>query len=153
MQLPKSFEDMSNYGMLLREVRTALTEEGRRRGREFGLTATLPCGHDDMEYIDIGFLASVLTEFNLLSVDFHGPWDGKAGANAPLHDPSGEDDSVNGCVLKYTEGGAPKNRINVGLSFHGQSFRGSNNMGDECEANRAGDCSDGDTWQEDGGSL
>mmetsp|Transcript_56406 Transcript_56406/g.119893 ORF Transcript_56406/g.119893 Transcript_56406/m.119893 type:complete len:702 (+) Transcript_56406:36-2141(+) len=151
-QFPKSPEDMSNYGILLSEVRMALDKESQRHDRSFGLTATLPCGHD-MEFIDIRLLSSVLSEFNLVSYGFYGPWGGVVGANSPLYDPnSGEDSSVNGCVLKYVEGGAMKNQINVGLAFSGQSFRGGKYMGDVCKTNWAGVCSDTQSWQEDGGA-
>jgi len=144
-QFPKSLEDMTNYVILLTDIRRELKKEG-----QFGITATLPCSHDEMTHIDIRLLSSVLTEFNLLAYDFHGPWGGNVGANSPLYDRGA--DSVSGCVLKYVEDGASKDQINIGLSFSGHSYRGGKNMGDTCKANWDGLCSDTETWQEDGGS-
>eukprot|EP00571_Detonula_confervacea_P004885 CAMPEP_0172318096 /NCGR_PEP_ID=MMETSP1058-20130122/33840_1 /TAXON_ID=83371 /ORGANISM="Detonula confervacea, Strain CCMP 353" /LENGTH=615 /DNA_ID=CAMNT_0013032827 /DNA_START=281 /DNA_END=2124 /DNA_ORIENTATION=+ len=152
-QFPQNLEDMSNYSLLLSEVRLALYKEGNDHDKTFGLTATLPCRDNDMEHIDIRLLDSVLTEFNLLSFDFQGPWDHKVGINSPLFDPSGgEGNSVDSCVTKYTEGGAPKNKINIGLAFYGHSFRGGKYISDECTSNWAGVCADAQTWLEDGGS-
>lgn len=124
--------------------------EGVKQRKTFGLTATLPCSHNHTEFIDARVLDSVLSEFNLLSLDFHGPWDAEVGVNAPLYDEHGE--SVNTCVLKYTEGGASRHKMNLGIAFYGHSYRGGKNIGDECIADWAGICSDTQTWLEDGGS-
>lgn len=150
-QFPQSLEDMSNYIILLRLVKSALNKEGQYQRRTFGLTATVPC-NEEMENIDISLLDSVLSEFNLVSFDFHGPWDGKVGANSPLYDQHREEGSVNSCVFKYLEGGAHRNKLNLGLAFSGHSFRGAKYIGDECKANWAGICSDTQSWQEGGGS-
>jgi chitinase len=152
-QFPESSEAMTNYTSLLSEVRLALNQEERVNGRSFGLTATLPCDHENMVNIDIGLLDSVLSEFNLLSVDFYGPWDGRVGVNSPLYDPKvGHGDSINSCVVRYMEAGAPSSKINIGLAFYGHSFRGAKHLEDTCKLNWAGICSDTTTWQLDGGS-
>eukprot|EP00581_Thalassiosira_minuscula_P015637 CAMPEP_0183732984 /NCGR_PEP_ID=MMETSP0737-20130205/39863_1 /TAXON_ID=385413 /ORGANISM="Thalassiosira miniscula, Strain CCMP1093" /LENGTH=667 /DNA_ID=CAMNT_0025966143 /DNA_START=20 /DNA_END=2024 /DNA_ORIENTATION=+ len=152
-QFPESLEDMSNLGSLLSEVRTALNEEGLDHEKHFGITATVPCNHENMENMDIRLLNSVLSEFNLLSFDFHTSQDNKVGPNSALYDSiDGEGDSVNSCVMKYLEGGASKSKINIGLAFYGHSFQGGTYFGDDCKVNWAGVCSDTQSWQEDDGS-
>lgn len=146
---------MSNYNLLLSEVRLALDEEGSYHNRttSYGLTATLPCNHDHMEYIDIPGLYLILDEFNLLSFDFQGPWDNEVGVNSPLYDPIGrEGHSISSCVLQYAEGGASRNKINIGLAFYGHSFKGGKFIGDQCTLNWAGVCADIQTWQQDRGT-
>ncbi|KAL7527378.1 hypothetical protein ACHAXR_004037, partial [Thalassiosira sp. AJA248-18] len=134
------------------QVRLALNKVGQEQQTSYGLTSSLPCSHDNMEYIDIPLLSSLLSEFNLLSFDFSGPWDNKVGINSPLYDPSGGDGSIDSCVMNYIEGGAPRNKINIGLAFYGHSFVGGKFIGDECTLDWAGICSDTQSWQADGGS-
>jgi chitinase len=142
---------MFNYMLLLGDILLAL--KGQGKNETFGLTATVPCSLESMEHIDILALDSVLSEFNLLSFDFQGPWGGVVGANAPLYDPPDREGlSVSSCVTKYVEGGASRNKINIGLSFYGHSYRGGKYIGDKCEADWAGVCTDTQTWQEDDGS-
>ena len=137
--------------LLLSDILLAI--KGQGKNETFGLTATVPCSLESMEYIDILALDSVLSEFNLLSVDFQGPWGGVVGANAPLYDPPDREGlSVSSCVTKYVEGGVSRKKINIGLSFYGHSYRGGKYIGDKCEADWAGVCTDTQTWQEDDGS-
>lgn len=108
-----------------------------------------------MENIDIRLLDKVLSEFNLLSVDFVDPsQDSKVGVNSPLYSRQGyeEGNSINTCVMRYIEGGATREKINIGLAFYGHSFQGGTIIGSDCTANWAGSCADTKTWQEDSGS-
>ncbi len=58
----------------------------------------LPCGQDDMQYVDVGLLASILTNFNLLLVNFHGPRDRNVVMNSHLYHLSGVDNTMDGCL-------------------------------------------------------
>ena len=64
--------DTQNYSLLLQEIRNALGELGRRKGRVYGLTAALPCSPDLMNNIEIGEVSYILTELNLMTYDFYG---------------------------------------------------------------------------------
>ncbi|KAL3808863.1 hypothetical protein ACHAXA_004150 [Cyclostephanos tholiformis] len=81
MRFPKDKDNMSNYVLLLNDIPLAIKGQ-QTNDREYGLMATLPCDVEIMENIDLIALDSVLTEFNLLSYDFHGPWDGNLTALA-----------------------------------------------------------------------
>ena len=144
---------MANYSLLLSQIRDELDVVGAEHGNSIGLTATLPCAADKIPNIDIFFLDLILSEFNLLTLDFHGPWDGKVGASAPLYDRTGETGfSVDSCVSVYADAGASKEKINIALPFYGRSFAGAFAIGQEASCNWAGDCSDTITWQQDSGS-
>jgi chitinase len=151
-RFPSSAMDMANFSLLLSQVRDELDNIGQQHQQYYGLTATMPCMPDKIPNIDIFFLDLILNEFNLLTTDFHGPWDDKVGSSAPLFNPVGEELSVDSCVSTYVQAGASKEKINVALPFYGRSFAGAFAIGQEAKCNWAGDCSDTVTWQEDGGS-
>ena len=85
-------------------------------GRYYGLTAALPCGPSIIANQDISHVGRLLTELNLMTYDFHGSWNEKTGVNAPLYDQEDSPEfSVHGCVENWLEGGAPKEKINIGF--------------------------------------
>ena len=65
-------EDTVNYSLFLQEIRDRLDELGEETGRFYGLTAALPCGPDLIDNIEIMIVKDILTEFNLMTYDFHG---------------------------------------------------------------------------------
>lgn len=149
-EFPSTPEDMSNYSLLLFEVRQALDIIGTeaQATKSYGLTATLPCSQESLDNIDVLYLDTVLSEFNLMTIDFHGGWEPTVGANAPLYNQDGELGiaSVDSCINAFVDKGASKGKINIGLPFYGRSFGGATHIGDECSSNWEGDCSDIFTW-------
>ena len=114
---------MANYSLLVSQVRDELDELGTEYGEDYGLSATLPCSSDNIANVDINYLDIVLDELNLLTVDFHGPWDGIVGPSAPLYDQDGEDGlSVDSCVSTYLDAGASREKINIALPFYGRRW-------------------------------
>ncbi len=67
-----TLEDKQNYTLLLQEIRNALDALGKKNGREYGLTAALPCGPNHMDNIEIGVVSKLLTELNLMTYDMYG---------------------------------------------------------------------------------
>ena len=60
-------DDKANFKLLLEDVRAALDDLGKIKGRFYGLTAALPCGPDHISNMDIAHTASVLSELNLMT--------------------------------------------------------------------------------------
>ena len=60
-------DDKANFKLLLEDVRAALDDLGKVKGRFYGLTAALPCGPKHISNIDIAHTASVLSELNLMT--------------------------------------------------------------------------------------
>lgn len=124
--------DKGNFNLLLRDIKVELDNLSQETGRQYGLTAALPCGPSNIENIDIITVADYLTEFNLMSYDFHGAWDATTGVNSPLYDQSNDPErgwSVDGCVKNWVARGAPQERLNIGLGFYGRSFKQAKDMG------------------------
>lgn len=143
-------DDKANFNLLLQDVRRELDDLGAEKGgRFYGLTAALPCGPSNIDNIDIMEVSKYLTEFNLMSYDFHGAWDTHTGVNSPMYDQSNDPEpgwSVDGCVRNWVERGAPKERLNIGLGFYGRSFRAAKGLG----AAHGG--TDDDAWEIDEGT-
>lgn len=116
-------DDTENYTLLTKEIRDALDALGQANNRFYGLTAAMPCGPDLINGIDLGEVKNILTEFNLMTYDFHGSWSPKTAPNAPLYDFTGSPElSVHGCTENFLKGGVTKDQINIGLPFYGRSF-------------------------------
>lgn len=144
--------DTINYNLFLQAIRDALDEYGRQTGRFYGLTAALPCGPTIIDNIQINEVKDILTEFNLMTYDFHGSWNAKTGVNAPLYDQDGAESehfSLHACAQTWMEGGARPEQVNIGLPFYGRSFAGKGITGLNQPHEGVGDLT---AWSADEGS-
>ena len=139
-------DDTVNFNLLLDDVRAALDALEEETGQYYGLTAALPCGPSIIANQDIAHVGKRLTELNLMTYDFHGSWNEKTGVNAPLYDQEDSPEfSVHGCVANWLEGGAPKEKINIGFPFYGRSFLSAEHLYEAHEG------ADETTWHMDEG--
>jgi chitinase len=118
-------DDIVSYPLLMEELRNALDRLEEETGKHYGITAALPCGPSHLENINVPELSKYLSELNLMTYDFHGAWDSFSGVNSPLYDSVHDPEpgwSVDGCVRNWSERGAPKEKMNIGLGFYGRSF-------------------------------
>ena len=88
-------------------------------GGAFGLTAALPCGPANIDFLDVPFISQVLDGMNLMTFDFHNEMEKVTGVNSPLFDQEWDEEpglSVDGCVKNYYEGGAGEyaEKISIG---------------------------------------
>jgi len=146
-RFPASAADRANFSLLLNEVRMALRFEAGDTDQYYKLSANVPCRRHEIEFIDIKAVNELLSELNLMTLDFNGPWNGEAGINSPLYDSPSARGSMDSCLTTYTEGGADRSKLNLALPFYGHSFSGAQQVGDKCSKNWDGSCSDSITWQ------
>ncbi|KAL3768546.1 hypothetical protein ACHAWO_011501 [Cyclotella atomus] len=117
--------DKVNFTKMLQAIRAALDLLTKTTGKVYGLTAALPCNPQHIGNIELPNLLNTLTEWNLMSYDFHGAWDQVTGVDSPLY-PQGfgnDEFSIDRCVKKYMDLGVPSEKLNVGLPFYGRSFK------------------------------
>lgn len=110
-----SKDDKINFLLLVKELRAAF------RKHNLLLTAAFGAGKDtiDVAY-DVEGLSVYLDFIHLMCYDYHGPWDRKTGANAPLRgsDPLNVEYSIN-YMLSL---GAPPRKLVMGIPLYGRTF-------------------------------
>lgn len=140
--------DKENFTKMLTAIKYALEMLTRTTGKVYGLTAALPCNPDNIANIEVEKIATILTEFNLMSYDFHGSWDEVTGMNAPLYYQGygNKEFNIHRCVENFVALGVPRDKINIGLPFYGRSFKYANALNQQHGGN------DLANWAEDDGT-
>ncbi|KAL4717875.1 hypothetical protein ACJJTC_005720 [Scirpophaga incertulas] len=111
-------EDKANYVALVRELNEAFKPRG------YILTAALGAGKDTMDAAyDLAKLSRYLTLIHMMCYDYHGTWDGKVGANAPLRGADESDVLSVEFTIKYMlEHGVSAYKLVLGLPMYGRTF-------------------------------
>lgn len=123
--------DRHNATLLFQEFRRQLDEIGRQNGQHYLLTAALPAGnvHSTGSY-ELPQATEPLDWVNLLTYDFHGPFDTQTNFNSPfLSDPADPTPSakkpswnVTGTVALYLANGVPADKLVVGVPFYARQY-------------------------------
>ncbi len=119
--------DRENFNLLLQAIRDNLNILQKQTGKQYLLTAALPANPDHVAKIDIETIFRILDYLNVMTYDFHGPWDPITNHNTPLYPPA-EGDSVL-CMdvalrLYRDRYKVPSNKINLGIAFYGRAYQG-----------------------------
>jgi chitinase len=124
-------EDRHNATLLFEELRRQLDLLGHETGKEYLLTAALPAGNvrsaGSFELANVG---RILDWINLLTYDFHGPWDPWTNFNSPFAvdpaDPTPADVkpffNTTGTVRFYLSQGVPADKLVVGVPFYARQY-------------------------------
>uniref|UniRef100_A0A2P2HWQ1 Chitinase 3 n=1 Tax=Hirondellea gigas TaxID=1518452 RepID=A0A2P2HWQ1_9CRUS len=128
-EYPKGTRDKANFVLLLRELKEAFTSESEATGKpRLLLTAAVPVGPDNIRAgYDVPKISKYLDFINLMSYDFHGKWEKTVGHNAPMDAPSTDSEyrkqlSVINAARIWTNLGAPKDKLIIGMPTYGRSF-------------------------------
>lgn len=123
-------EDKRNFVTLARELRAALDGAGRADRRRY--LATIAAGADRAYVFDgpsaawLAQLAASLDWINLMTYDYHGTWEKRAGMLAPLladpEDVAGT--SIEGTVSLFIGAGVPPSKLTLGIPFYGKGWMG-----------------------------
>jgi chitinase len=127
-------EDTRNFTLLLAELRRQLGALGRADHRQYLLTAAVPAGTDKIAKIEVGRIHTSLDWLNLLTYDFHGPWESTGPTQFHSNLFLSPDDpnpigspvrvSVHDVVNAYLDGGTPRNKVVVGVPAYGHGWTG-----------------------------
>ncbi|CAI9715520.1 acidic mammalian chitinase-like [Octopus vulgaris] len=102
--------DREGFSQLIRTLRPAYQREGLL------LTAALSANtHFSLQYYNIPVLAQYLDFINLMTYDYHGQWEQKAGLCSP-------NSEIHETVDFYIRNGVPANKLTLGLPAYGRSF-------------------------------
>jgi len=116
-------EDKQNFVLLLNELRAAFQPHG------YLLTAAVSAGASTIDTAyDIPAVSRALDFINIMAYDFHGAWDTFTGHHSPLgSNPEldrGNDALLNSnySVHHWINGGAPRDKLVLGMGTYGRGF-------------------------------
>lgn len=122
-------EDTRNFTLLLQEFRRQLDEAGRQRRRPFLLTIAAAAGPATLAKLELREIARSLDFINVMTYDYHGPWEGSTNLHSPLF-PSARDPSraqrlsTAETVLAYLAGGVPPHKLVIGVPAYSHGWQG-----------------------------
>jgi chitinase len=123
--------DKHNATLLAQEFRRQLDELGRQTKQDYLLTAALPAGNvNSLGSYELREIARELDWVNLLTYDFHGPWDAETNFNSPFTmDPNDPTPAANrpywntlGTVALYRANGVPARKLVIGVPFYAKQY-------------------------------
>ncbi|KAG8716097.1 hypothetical protein FRC09_016055 [Ceratobasidium sp. 395] len=121
MEYPASIErggppsDTPNLTAFFKELRTALSSAQ--------ISLATPSGYWFLKGFELDKIAPSVSFINMMSYDYHGPWDTTvAGANSSALPQTSLDD-IKESVLLYTRVGIDMSKVNLGLAWYGRSYK------------------------------
>ena len=113
-------EDKENYTLLLSEFRTKLDQIAPG----YLLTIAAPAGATTIPNMDLPDLAVPLDWINVMTYDFHGPWESTTNHHAPLYSNSAQPDqnTVEIAIETYLDAGVPPEKLILGVPFYGKTW-------------------------------
>ena len=125
-------DEAEAFQSLLSHLRREMIKLMYNQSKKYGISVVMSCLPDVIQHQDIVQLDMLVDELNLLSFNLNTATSSDVSApHAPLYtDPSesGDYHSVHACVNSWLIGGISQDKINVGLSFYGQTYKGTTEM-------------------------
>jgi chitinase len=141
---PHGPQDTHNFTLLLQALRAELDTAGAAAGgKHFVLTADTPAGPEKASHIEVGPVSRVVDWMNVMTFDFHGPWEAAGPANfqanllpspfdpAPRPTPGtpypdNGSISIAEVVANYLAHGATPDKIALSIPFYAHGWTGVN---------------------------
>ncbi len=119
-------QDITNFTLLLQEIRTAIDNYGVSVNKSMLLTIAVGASQDRMDDVEWQEVSQTVDIINLMSYDFFGAWDANTNHNSPLYataagDPTFNiDAAVDKLVNDYQ---VSPQKITVGVAFYGRTTK------------------------------
>lgn len=116
--------DITNFTLLLQEIRQAINAYGQSVGKTMLLTIAVsgdPSKMDDVQWTQVG---AIVDKINLMSYDFFGAFDNFTNHNSPLFAPAqgNPDFNAHAAIQRLTnQYNVSSSKINLGIAFYGRS--------------------------------
>ncbi|XP_034447110.1 chitinase-3-like protein 2, partial [Hippoglossus hippoglossus] len=117
------------FTLLCKELNAAFETEGKKHNRDrLILTASVSA---EREVIDASYEVEKITKdldfLNVLTFDFHGPWENVTGHHSPLYVGSHDTGdkiyyNTDSAMQYWVDKGAPAQSLNLGLAAYGRAF-------------------------------
>jgi chitinase len=117
-------EDKQNFTALMRELRTALTKEGRAQHRTYLLTFAAGASPSFIANNEMEKVQGNVDYVNLMTYDFREAGGGSAGHHANLFDNPADDRqrSADRAVQEFLAAGVPPQKLVLGVPFYGRAW-------------------------------
>ncbi|KAH9896763.1 glycoside hydrolase superfamily [Cubamyces lactineus] len=121
----------SGYASLLTSLRTAFDNLQAQKGDStpYELTAAVPAGSDNYQYLNVPTMDKALTYWNLMAYDYAGSWLSWADNQANLYGGQRTNVSTDKAIRWYLANGATAGKINMGIPLYGRAFENTNGIG------------------------
>lgn len=119
-------DDITNYTLLLQEIRDSLDVMEIQTGKDLMLTAAFSGDPNKMDDIEWDAIVPILDYINLMSYDFFGAWESETNHNSPLYAPANgnPDFNCNSAIQRLiNDYNVPSEKINLGVAFYGRSVK------------------------------
>ncbi|KAF5678128.1 chitinase 1 [Fusarium heterosporum] len=132
-EYPSNADDADNMVLLLQAVRDGLDEYAVEfaSGHHFQLSIAAPAGLEQISFLRINALSTIIDHFNLMTYDYVST--GTASHNANLFSNKDISDATpfntDDAVKAYLNAGAPRTKIVLGIPVYGRSFTGTLGLG------------------------
>jgi chitinase len=118
--------DITNYTLMLQEIRDSLDAIEPIMGKDLMLTAAFGAAPDRMDDIEWNNIVQILDYINLMSYDFFGAFSPETNHNSPLYTPAQGDTTfnLNSAVSRLINThNVPADKINAGIAFYGRTAK------------------------------
>ena len=150
-------DDKNSFTLLVRDLREAFYNEAMAsRQEQLLLSAAVAAEkYTILKAYDIENIVAHLDFISIMSYDYHGSWDKKAGHNSPLYSsqsdtPEDKRLTVDWTVRLYLTLGVPLEKLILGVPFYGRSFTLKNKNSRAFNSETSGDGEPGESTRESG---
>jgi len=120
-----TLQDKENFTLLLQTVKDSLQSLGKKTGKEYQLSASLPAAAGHLPDIEVDKITAILDYLNIMTYDLFGPWGKISNHNSALFAPQQGDSArcLDGAFkLYHQQHSVPAEKINLGAAFYGHSY-------------------------------
>lgn len=123
-------DDRENFTLLLQALRVALNAASAMDRKEYLLTIAAGGSDEYVANTELDKIAWTVDWVSLMSYDFAGAWSKTSGHNAPLFadlanpSPGAARNTVAAAVMRHLKADVPPEKLLLGLSFYGRTWRG-----------------------------
>ncbi|KAF5382647.1 hypothetical protein D9615_002709 [Tricholomella constricta] len=107
--------DTPNLTAFFNELRAALPSTS--------ISVAAPAGFWFLRGFEIDKIASSVSYINMMSYDYHGPWDTNITGQAPVTSPHTSLLDMETSALLYIRAGIDLSKVNLGLAWYGRTYR------------------------------
>jgi len=118
-------QDRDNFTLLLQTVRDSLQTLGKKSGKSYLLTASLPAAASHLPDIDLQKITPIVDYINIMTYDLFGSWGKISNHNSALYGPAQGDSGrcLDGAFkLYHEEHNVPAEKITLCAAFFGYSY-------------------------------